>query len=144
MPIADQDRPGLADRRPLRIGDWLWRPVSAKLWWTAVPLYWGGMAASEHVQALGAFYDSAAAGFLTFFFFPPLVAAILCFGFFRKWLVAQPHADCAADFSHEPHPGADSYARSGMQCDPLNPESGVFWIGNPLNPSHPSNINRAS
>ena len=29
-------------------------------------------------------YDSAAAGFLTIFFFPPLVAFILCFGFFRE------------------------------------------------------------
>lgn len=144
MPNADQNRPDLADRRPLRIGDWLWRPVYAKLWWTAVPLYWGGMAASEHVQPLGAFYDSAVAGFLTIFFFPPLVAVILCFGFFRKWLVAHTHADSDADFSHDTLFSADRYAPSGRQCDPLDPESGVFWIGNPLNPTHPSNINRVS
>ena len=140
MPNTDHINSPSADRRPLMVGEWLWRPAYAKLWWAAVPLYWGGMAASGRVQPLAAFYDSAAAGFLTIFFFPPLVAFILCFGFFREWLVAQPHAD----FSHETLLGANSYAPSAMQVDPLDPESGVFWIGNPLNPTHPSNINRVS
>ncbi|WP_066602887.1 hypothetical protein [Sphingobium cupriresistens] len=146
MPNADQDRPGLADSRPLRIGDWLWRPVYAKLWWSAVPLYWGGMAASEHVQRLGDFYGSAAAGFLTIFFFPPLVAFILCFGFFREWLAAQSHADSDAEVADEMFLGADSYGPSGMPCefDPLDPRSGTLWVGNTLNPLNAAYINRAS
>ena len=140
MASADQDRSALANRRPLRIGDWVWRPFYAKLWWAAVPLYWCGMAAGGRVQLLGAFFDTAAAGFVTVFFFPPLVAFILSFGFFREWLVAEPHAD----FSHETLRGSDGYAPSGLQVDPLDPESGAFWIGNPLTPTHPSNINRVS
>ena len=146
MPNTDQINSPSADRRPLMVGEWLWRPAYAKLWWAAVPLYWGGMAASGRVQPLAAFYDSAAAGFLTIFFFPPLVAFILCFGFFREWLVAQPHADSGVDFTDEMFLGADSYGPSGMPCefDPLDPRSGTLWVGNTLNPLNAAYINRAS
>ncbi len=146
MPNTDKTNSPSADGRPLMIGEWLWRPVYAKLWWAAVPLYWGGMAASGRVQELAAFYDSAAAGFLTIFFFPPLVAFILCFGFFREWLVAQPHAASDADFIDEMFLGSDSYGPSGMPCefDPLDSRSGAHWNGSALNPNNPAYVNRAS
>ncbi|MEA3541343.1 MAG: hypothetical protein U9R77_04385 [Pseudomonadota bacterium] len=146
MPNADQVTTPSTDWRPLMVGDWLWRPLYAKVWWAAVPLYWCGMAASGRVQPLGAFYDSAAAGFLTIFFFPPLVGFILCFGFFREWLLTQPHADSGVDFTDEMFLGADSYGPSGMPCefDPLDPRSGTLWVGNTLNPLNAAYINRAS
>lgn len=133
-------------QRPLRIGDWLWRPVYAKLWWTTVPFYWGGMAASEYVKPVGAFYDSAASGFLTIFFFPPLVAVILCFGFFREWLVVHPHANSDSSFADEMFLGPDSFGPSAMpwEFDPMDSRSGAQRNGSPLNPNNPGYVNRAS
>ncbi|MEC3909640.1 hypothetical protein U5A82_03885 [Sphingobium sp. CR2-8] len=146
MSEVHQNNCALSHQGSLRIGDWLWRPVYAKLWWSAVPVYWGGMAASGHVQPLGAFYNSAAAGFLTIFFFPPLVAFILWFGFFREWLAAQPYVDSDAASPDQMFLGADSYGPSGMPCefDPLDPRSGALWVGNTLNPLNAAYINRAS
>lgn len=133
-------------RRSLRVGDWLWRPLYAKLWWAAVPLYWIGMGAGLYSEAVAEFYNSALAGYLTIFFFPPMVALILCFGFFRVCLAVHSNGDNHTDCSGEMFLGADTHGPSGMSCefDPLDSRSGVFWIGNPLNPTHPSNINRVS
>jgi len=110
-----------------------------------VPAYWLGMFASLKIDALAEVYHSAAGGYLNVLFFPPMVALVLSFGFLRKKLASLP--DQAED---EIDPGdfldPKRYGPSGMpwQFDPLDSRSGTFWIGNPLNPRHPSNINRVS
>lgn len=131
---------------PLRIGDWLWRPGYVKLWWAAVPLYWLGMGFSQRSEVLYLFYSSALAGYLTIFFFPPLVALILCHRFFREWLRKIPQADGEPLFPDEMFLRSDSYGPSGMpwEFDPLDPRSGAHWNGSPLNPINPTYINRAS
>lgn len=128
------------------IGDFLWRPRYAKLWWAAIPIYWLGMAGSSRFSLLAEFYESALAGFLIVFFFPPMVVLILGFGFLRKWLSVLPESVEEAHGVDDPNFMSDRFGPSGMpsEFDPLDPSSGVFWIGNPLNPTHPANINRAS
>lgn len=131
---------------PLRIGDWLWRPLHAKLWWAAVPLYWIGMGAGRYSDAVAEFYNSALAGYLTIFFVPPMVALILCFGFFREWLAALPPFEETTYSPDDCFPDRDSYGPSGMpsEFDPLDPRSGTLWVGNTLNPLNAGYINRAS
>lgn len=131
----------------LNIRDWIWRPLYARLWWSAVPLYWVAMAASLRVEFLATFYDSAFAGFVNVLFFPPLVALILSYGFFKAWLAT-------AKFDPDFDPGEQAeaflvrrrnrYGPCGMlrEFDPLDPASGAIWFGNPLNPLNPGYINR--
>lgn len=135
------------DRNPdeLRLRDWLWRPWYAKLWWSGVPVYWLGMLAALKLDALADVYRSAAGGYLNIFFFPPIVALVLSFGFIRRWLGSLPAAT-DGEFDEDYFRDRRKYGPSGMpwQFDPLDPRSGAFWIGNPLNPLNPSNINRVS
>ncbi|MFD1103778.1 hypothetical protein [Sphingobium olei] len=133
---------------PLRISDWLWCPLYAKLWWAAVPIYWAGMAVSGHVPSLDAFYDSAAAGFAMIAFFPPLIACVLCFGFFREWLakqhfvVEEDDSQSSVSPSHYSPPLGPSGIPAAL--DPLDFRSGLLWNGNPANPSNPIGFNRVS
>lgn len=134
------------DAEPLRVGDRLWRPLHAKLWWTAVPLYWVGMWAGRYSQVVEDLYSSALAGCLTIFFFPPVVALILCFGFFSERLAASRPFEATGDLSEDRFPDPDSYGPSGMpwEFDPLDPRSGALWNGSPLHPINPAFINRGS
>ena len=145
--MAATIEPNDADRNAdkLRLRDWLWRPWYAKLWWSGVPVYWLGMLATLKLHVLADVYRSAAAGYLNIFFFPPLVALILSFGFFRAWLVRLNHF-AGIGALDENCLFNDKYGPSGMpwEFDPLDPRSGAFWIGNPLNPLNSSNINRVS
>ncbi|WP_081570546.1 hypothetical protein [Sphingobium herbicidovorans] len=130
---------------PTRLRDWLGRPWYAKLWWSGVPAYWLGMLASLQIDALAEVYHSAAGGYLNVLFFPPMVAFVLSFGFLRQKMASL--ADQAKDETdREDCLDRKRYGPSGMpwQFDPLDSRSGTFWIGNPLNPRHPSNINRVS
>ncbi|MBJ7377092.1 hypothetical protein [Sphingobium sp.] len=135
-------------RPPLRVSDWLWRPLHAKLWWAAVLLYWVGMAVSGYVPPLDAFYDSAAAGFAMIFFFPPLIACVLCFGFFRECLAKQHYVTEEEDSqtpmsrSHYSPPIGPSGVPAAL--DPLDPRSGLLWNNNPANPNNPIGFNRVS
>lgn len=122
----------------LHVVDWLWRPLYARLWWSAIPLYWSGMAASWRLEWLSTFYDSAFAGFVNIFFFPPIVALILLYGFFKTRLAAAQFdfAECSEESSGTVHMRYVSPHVRG-EFDPLNPSSGDHWIGSPLNPLHP-------
>lgn len=146
MPDVDHMDEAQGDGGVPNIGDFLWRPRYAKLWWAAVPIYWLGMAGSLRFSLLAEFYESAVAGFLTVFFFPPIVALILCFGFFREWLATLQPADELTLSPDDCFPNSDSYGPSGMpwEFDPLDPRSGALWNGSPLNPINPAYINRAS
>lgn len=138
MQTVDPSKPFIALPPSPKIGDWLWRPMRAKLWWMAMPFYWGGMLASLRIEALTTFYHSAAAGIANVFFFPPLVALILSYGFFKARLAK---AEFGLDGDAEEVLGmrGKRYGPSGMlrAFDPHDPASGSNWIGSPLNPSHP-------
>ncbi|WP_093022620.1 hypothetical protein [Sphingobium sp. YR768] len=128
-----------------KIRDWLWRPLHAKLWWFAMPLYWGGMIASLHVEALASFYRSAFCGVFNVFFFPPLMSFILGFGYFRALFERTEFSDC-----EDLEGGADwqgaRYGPLGLlrELDLTDPASGSRWIGSTLNPINPGYINRRS
>lgn len=145
--MTASNEPNDPGRKPdgLRLRDWLWRPWYAKLWWSGVPVYWLGMLAALRFDGLTSIYHSALGGYLNIVFFPPLVALILSFGFFREWLVRLIHS-AAIGVLDENCLSNDKYGPSGMpwEFDPLDLRSGAFWIGNPLNPLNPSNINRVS
>jgi len=125
-------------QRKLKIGDWLWRPFHARVWWSAVPLYWAGVVASTRVEFLSDFYGSALAGFINVLLFPPIVALILSYGFLKAWLAAT-HLDVDDEAEKYWEPSRSRNCPSGVlrEFDPLDPVSGSNWIGSPLNPSHP-------
>lgn len=106
----------------LRIGDWLWRPWYAKLWWTGIATYWIGKAISLTVPALDEFYTSALAGFLNVAFFPPVALMVLGLGLVRAWFArgdwefVEPKQD---ELFHRPL--IDPYT------DPSNPLSGSIY-----------------
>lgn len=133
------------ERSELHLRNWIWRPWHAKLWWSGVPVYWLGMLASLKIDALAEIYHSAAGGYLNVFFFPPIVALVLSFGFLKCWLARLPATD-EDEMDEEEYWRKRKLGPSGMpkEVDPLEPTSGAFWIGSPLNPLNPGYINRGS
>ena len=129
----------------LKPSDWLWRPWYAKLWWSAIPVWWIGMAASTRIATLEVFYDSATAGFLNLLFFPMTAFMILGVGWAQNWLAQFPLPGDGIPLSDEAvariadvweeHDRAmeDLHASS----DILDPRSGALWIGNPLSSHWP-------
>lgn len=134
-----------ARARP-RSSAWLWRPWYAKLWWTGIPIWWLGMAASTRVPALEAFYDSAMAGFLNILFFPITALMILGVGYVQSRLATFPRAGDGVPISEETVARVarlwDEHER-GMEdlhatTDMFDPRSGTLWIGNPLSSQWPN------
>ncbi|SEK03033.1 hypothetical protein SAMN05518849_1301 [Sphingobium sp. AP50] len=142
MPTTIESNNAHRSDNQLRLGDWLWRPWSAKLWWSGVPLYWLGMFASFKLDALAYVYRSAVGGYLNELFFPPIVALVLSYGFLRQWLVSLPAQEDGETDEHD-FWDRNKYGPSGMlrEFDPLDPASGALWIGSPLNPLNPGYIN---
>ena len=64
---------------------WLWRPWFAKLWWSAIVVYWAGRMGSFYSPTLDQLYTSALGGFLNIVFFPPLALMVLGLGFALAW-----------------------------------------------------------
>lgn len=136
MSIGDDDRcdeePALISAlRPLARA-WLWRPWHAKLWWAGMVAYWLGKLASFSLPPFADFYATAAAGFLNFAFFPPVILLILGLGFVRAWfawsdweVVSPPH--------EEMFPKRSVGGWRDPYTDPLDPRSGTLWIGSPEN-----------
>ena len=131
---------------PLRLSDCLWRPWHAKLWWSGVLVYWLGMLASLKIEALPEVYHSAAGGYLVILFYPPILAFVLSFGFIKCCLSRLPAAAGDDEMDEEEYWKKRRLGPSGMpkEVDPLEPSSGTFWIGNPLNPLNLGNINHGS
>ncbi|SEJ73416.1 hypothetical protein SAMN05518849_11267 [Sphingobium sp. AP50] len=126
-----------------KIFDWLWWPLHAKIWWSTMFLYWGGMFASLYLEPLSDFYSSVISGFANVLFFPPLMILVLLFSYIRDRLGRidfdeAPETDLGFDWQD------GAYGPSGMlrEFDPLDPTSGALWIGNPLNPLNGAYINR--
>jgi len=114
--------------------DWLWHPWYAKLWWSAVPVYWIGAAASVKIEALAGFYDTAFAGYCNVLFFPMTVLLVLGVGFARAWIEALP-TDGAVPWSEQeiiwPR---HELGKPDPSIDMFDPYSGTLYIGNALNP----------
>jgi hypothetical protein len=114
-----------ANERP-RASDWLWRPMFAKLWWIAIPVYWMGMAASLKIPVLAEFYTSALAGFLNVAFFPPLALMVLGLGFARAWFEWSDWE--FVEPTHEQmFPKRSVGGMRDPASDPLDPRSGLHW-----------------
>jgi len=123
------------DVRPQpRASDWLWRPWYAKLWWSAVPVYWIGAAASVKIDPLAAFYDTAFAGYCNMLFFPMTALLVLGVGFARAWIDVRPGGDRLARPSDSHLCSERQFGDPHWSVDHLSPWSGSNWIGSPLNP----------
>ena len=147
--IDSHEQEGRADR--LRLSAWLWEPWYAKLWWSAIPVWWVGMAASTRVDFLESFYRGAFAGFLNILFFPMTALMVLGVGYVRECLdgfVGQgdcvPLSDEDAEVFFERRRRREHERMMEgwrAQCNPMDPRSGPLWIGNPMNPNNPGYIN---
>lgn len=142
---AHQDRP----RRALSA--WLWKPWYAKLWWTAIPVWWTGLAASNVSEFLADFYSSALAGFLNVLFMPMTALVVLGAGYVRDWMDSvvghgegRPLSDEEEEEEFLAQQSWEEHHRlmrdMGKGTDMFDPRSGALWIGNPLNPSNPGYI----
>jgi hypothetical protein len=151
MQKIDDQSAGSTNPPSLTWRRWLWSPWYAKLWWTAVPVWWLGMAAFTRIDALETFYRGALAGYLNILFFPMTALMVLGVGYVRERLdnfVGQSdgiplsdeeEADALRKRIWEDHDKAMKNLRAGT--DVFDPRSGLLWIGNPMNPNNPGYIN---
>lgn len=133
-----------------KLSAWLWQPWYAKLWWTAIPVWWLGMAGAARADFLAAFYGGALAGVLNILFFPMTALMVLGVGYVRERLdnfvgqgdgtpLSDNEAGAATKRIWEEHDRAlDDVAAT---TDIFDPRSGALWIGNSLNPNNPAYIN---
>ena len=141
----------LQDRPRRTLSAWLWKPWYAKLWWTAIPVWWLGMAASTKVESLAGFYGGALAGFLNVLFMPMTALVVLGAGYVRDWMdsvVGQGEGRPLSDEEEE-----DLLAEETLQeqirfmndmrlgTNIFDPRSGGLWIGNANNPDNGAYIN---
>lgn len=122
--------------------NWFLRPWYAKLWWSAIPVWWAGKAAATTVEPLAQFYDSSASGFLNVLFFPMTALLVLGLGFARHWLggFLGPGAGMMAELTEL----ADAESEHVRAFEDLNattdihdPRSGGLYVGNPFSLQHP-------
>lgn len=134
-----------------KLSAWLWQPWYAKLWWTAIPVWWLGMAAAMRVDFLAAFYRGAIAGYLNVLFFPMTALMVLGVGYVRERLdefVGSGDGKPLTDDEEEAFLARrrlEEHNRFldniGKGTDMFDPRSGSLWIGNPLNPHNVGYIN---
>lgn len=133
-----------------RLSAWLWKPWYAKLWWTAIPVWWVSMAVSTRVDSLEPFYRGWIAGYLNVLFFPMTALMVLGVGYVRSRLDGivregdgEPLSgeDAAALFAkHHRDERERTMERLRAQSNPMDPRSGSLWIGNVMNPNNPGYI----
>lgn len=113
-----------------KASDWLWRPRIAKTWWFAIPIYWSIKLASLWVKPFDVMNEPGWFGYLNILFFPPLVLMILGVGWVRA-LIDDGYIEIVPLHGRRHERGP-----SGLPChiDPLDPRSGMMWIGNRDNP----------
>lgn len=133
-----------------RLSAWLWKPWYAKLWWTAIPIWWVSMAASAKIDFLAGFYSSAFAGFLNILFFPMTALMVLGVGYARERLdsfvgqregipLTDEEASAVTNRVWEEHNRL--MENIGRGTDMFDPRSGPLWIGNATNPNNGAYIN---
>ena len=118
-PQQPEVRPGHPAR--LRLSDWIWQPWYARLWWAAIPIYWGDRWVSLKVPALMSFYETLPANYLALFCNPFILLLLLGTGFVRakldrgEWILTPD----VPDRRLRPGDMSDPYT------DPTDPRSGV-------------------
>jgi hypothetical protein len=154
-----------APTRP-KLSDWVWRPWYAKLWWSAIPLWWAGFWISPRIEPLGDFYISPLGACLGIALHPMAPLLVLGAGFVREWLDAStavsesttsdgpPLSDEEAWAAHlaalETHRLATMqngqfewmrYGKPSPAFDMYDPRSGGLYIGNPSGINNPARLN---
>jgi hypothetical protein len=124
--FAQPMEPDAGLREPPHATEWLWRPWYAKLWWSAIVIYWGGRLLALFLPTLALLYENALAGVLNILFFPPTLLIVLGIGFVGAWMdhyrwewVASPDAGL--------HPRRSVGGYLDPVVDPLDPRSSKFW-----------------
>lgn len=140
----------LQDRPRRALSTWLWKPWYAKLWWTAIPVWWTGLAASNMSDFLADFYGSAFAGVLNVLFMPMTALVVLGAAYVRDWmdsfvgqgdgrpLTDEEEEDLMAELAHQEHMRFVVEMRRVTNI--YDPRSGGLWVGNPNNPNNGSYI----
>lgn len=135
---------------PMPLSAWLWKPWYAKLWWSAIPVWWTGMAVSTRVDFLEPIYRWWFAGYLNVLFFPMTVLMVLGVGYVRERLDSffgqgdeVPSDEEASALAAKLHRDQLERMREMARAyaNPMDPRSGPLWIGNPMNPNNPGYIN---
>lgn len=144
--ISSEDMAAEARAGRPRLRDWVWRPWYAKLWWTAIALFW---LASLAVSWLG-FHrlpvDASVLLFMAIVLHPQAALPVLGFGYARALLKHRRHYGVSAtdddeigyrrdDFSHGLF-GRDRFM--SYLSDPADPRSPLSR----LNPANPHYIHR--
>lgn len=133
-----------------QLSAWLWCPWYAKLWWSAIPIWWIGLAVSARVGAFEPFYRGALAGYLNVLFFPMTALMVLGVGYVRERLegfmgqgdgtsLSDEEALASTERIWDEHDRAMKNLRAGS--DVFDPRSGTLWIGNAANPNNAAYIN---
>lgn len=132
----------LSDEAPVAsrpsASEWLWRPWYAKVWWSAIPVWWIGMAAASVSEPVARFYDGALAGFLNVLFFPMTALLFLGVGFVRHWIdgFVAVGAGPSSEVGGMAVGHASEFARLDPSIDIFDPRSGTLYVGNPENQTH--------
>ncbi|BAV65366.1 hypothetical protein [Sphingobium cloacae] len=118
--------------------EWVWRPWYAKLWWSAIPVWWIGMTAASVNEPVARFYDGALAGFLNVLFFPMTALLFLGVGFVRHWIdgFIAVGAGPSSEVGGMAVGHASEFARLDPSIDIFDPRSGTLYVGNPENQTH--------
>ena len=113
-----------------RAADWLWHPWYAKLWWSAVPIYWLPAGGPFRIDFLAGFYSSGIALYLNILFLPVTALVVLGFGYARR---LRESDDWIEDGNPEHNRASSLYRRTPGSppafLDPFSPLSGSSWVG---------------
>lgn len=131
---ASDDCPPTVDAP--RLGDWLWRPWYAKLWWILIVLYWLGAFAAQWFPNLQPIFHGDGFPVIFLVLHPFAAIPVLGFGFARAWV---------AYHSSQPELADDEQVEIGQplmlrdhgvsQLDPFEPTS-IACPSNQANPLH--------
>lgn len=121
----EQGGGNIEEHLPPNASDWLWRPWCAKLWWTAIVVYWAGKVGSFFSPPLGQFYANTLAGFLNIVFFPPLALMVLGLGYARAWF-EQSDWEFVEPTHEQMFPKRSVGGMRDPYADPLDPRSGAL------------------
>ncbi len=126
--VVQIDRAGLP-----RLGDYLWRPWYARLWWISIALLWTA-ALIVSLFDIRLHPEEAYIQYLAFVLHPQVALPVLGFGFVWRWLEYQrsnpgEQAEDEEDFY-------DGVGRTGFDR-PISFVSNPHDLSSPLNPANP-------
>lgn len=113
---------------PPRAADYLWHPWYAKLWWTAIPIYWLPAGSPFGIDFLADFYNSSVGLYLNLVFLPITALLVLGLGYARKWRESEHWVE----ISDSEHNRASAFYRRSpasppAYADPVSSLYGSIW-----------------